>query len=321
MTLSHEIKLTENIFLKESPYTSTEEIEISKITDNREFKPGFCLCISCNQKSSFAYAKEKAIKAKTIVINTLRLLYAYSWGNNTYEKAVFLEQSKKYYSYSNFYYSYDNGPFQLSESFNINYNDELYQSFWKNFIKYKDNDADLFQLLFSIADSALHNNNYDRSINALFERSFQWLSEALDERTIEMKALKATISLEALLNFKSDKNKEIMKKSGIKSVFAERISRINKSDNAAYKKAEILYNARSKIAHGGRIELPVYLDITKINKAINADEIKTLADFDVIEFTATTILLAIQCYSSFYPEGLNKIRYGQTLPECIDNVT
>jgi hypothetical protein len=70
-------------------------------------------------------------------------------------------------------------------------------------------------------------------------------------------------------------------------------------ENDAERKAIKLYNERSSIAHGS----PSKNDF----------------DFDIVRFTATTILLSIQLFSRF-KTGLDETGFNKSLPDFIDNL-
>ena len=102
----------------------------------------------------------------------------------------------------------------------------------------------------------------------------------------------------SLINFKSDSKRSDIDSDRFKDTFIRRTIAINTYQDNAESKAIELYNARSSIAHG-----------SPLRKGIS---------FDAVLFTATTVILAIQLFSTFKSKGIDEVGFDKTLPQYIE---
>ena len=300
--LEENLTLHQNIYLEKVEESSLKIKKMEKYMFSRTFEPNFNICISSNIKASYKYSEERGIRANDATLNALLVLYGFKSGSNHWNSPIIKETDYKQHCFSYFLSGKKGDELNENTLHSFSYNNELYEQFWdmlnRSFTDIGQNK--IHRTLFNIPYKIMSNTNFDKSVGNIIERSLKWFSDAIDEKDWEIKIVKLTISIESLVNFKSDSKKADLESERFKEMFINRVSIINNFDNDVKRKAGELYNARSSIAHGSPL--------------------KKGFDFDVVRFTATTILLSVQLFSQFKNNGIDETDFNKTLPNFIDSL-
>ncbi|MBB1274068.1 HEPN domain-containing protein [Psychromonas sp. SR45-3] len=297
--LDDNLNLNERIYLEANDKSLIDTNKMEKYLFSRAFEPNYNICISSKTKSSYKYSEERAIRAKNTTLNILLVLYGCRCGNNSWVSPIVKTENQKQHFFNYFHSAKKGEAFEESSSYKFSYNNDLYKKFWAMFNNSFSDQANLHKLLFSIPDRVMSNVNFNKSVCSIIERSLKWFSDAIDEQDSEIKIVKLAIAIESLVNFKGDSKSNDLENDRFKKMFVDRVRIINESDSDAGRKATELYNARSSVAHGSPL--------------------KNRFDFDVVRFTATTLLLSIQLFSLFEKNGLDEMGFSKKLPKFIDD--
>ncbi|GAA0832455.1 hypothetical protein GCM10009112_19230 [Marinomonas arenicola] len=295
--LTEEIKLSKNIKIDNISEKYSKKDYLDRYKNSRDFEPNRYITIFSDINTSFKYAEKRALKASNFSLDALLVLYGFFFGNNNFLNPIIRSETKKPHTFNFFLYEKNGNKMEESVSYKFNYNNDSYDKFWKNLNTFSTENKETYDLLFSIADKIIKNDSFEKSIGELFTRSFKWFSDAIDEKDKELQIVKLTISIETLVNFDDESKTTDNFKN---RVYLINHSNKNKKSNHTKEYAATLYNARSRIAHGD-----------SYNKNFN---------FDIVNFTATTLLLALQIFSHFGKKGLNETGFKRKLPDFIDNL-
>ena len=298
MGLDKNVELYQNISLINESNLSLDDKSVEKYMHTRTFKPNYNINILSDVKASYKYSTDRAMRAKEATINILQALHGSTFGNAESE-GPFVKDSDRQPHYMTFFLAGIRGrELTDSRSYHFNYNKKSSEKFWDLFENSLSSEAKLHNLLFSVPDKILNNADFDKSLGALIERSLRWLADAINEQNNETKIVKLTVAIESLINFKSDSKRSDIDSDRFKDTFIRRTIAINTYQDNVESKAIELYNARSSIAHG-----------SPLKKGIS---------FDAVLFTATTVILAIQLFSTFKSKGIDEIGFDKALPQYIE---
>jgi hypothetical protein len=297
--LEKSLPLYENISLEKEENSTLEIKTMEKYMFSRAFEPNFNICISSSIKTSHKYSEERAIRANDATLNGFLVLYGFISRDNSWNSPIIKMDDYKQHHFSYFLSGKKGGALNENTLQTFSHNNRLCKDFWEIINSSFSEQAKLYKLLFSIPNRIMSNPNFDKSICSIIERSLKWFSDAIDEKNREIKIVKLTIAIESLVNFKSDAKKADLENDRFKETFVNRVVIINNFDDDVKRKAQELYNGRSSIAHGSLFK-----------KGFN---------FDIIQFTATTILNSIILFSRF-KTGLEETGFNKVLPEFIDSL-
>ena len=296
--LNEDIKLYDSVSLVKEADFSLEHKELKKYMHSRTFEPNYSIQILSNIKASYKYSTSKAIRAKEATINILLILYGSAFGDIT-TNGLFINDDDKKPHYMKFHRSGRRGEkLEDSRYYSYSHDKNNCEKFWDMLQKDFDKQKKFYNILFNISDKIINNNNFEKSVGSLLERSLKWFGDAIDEDNYENKIVKLTIAIESLVNFKSDSKTNDTDSERFTEIFVRRVCVINANQENVKEKATILYKARSTIAHGSSLKV-------KLN-------------FDIVSFAAVTILFAIQLFSKFKKCGIDEIGFQKTLPSFID---
>ncbi|MGI2880661.1 hypothetical protein ACRTDO_07580 [Vibrio furnissii] len=300
--LERNLSLYKGINLVKEDNVELESRDLEQYMHSRTFEPNYNIHIISSVKSSKEYSSIRATRAREATANLLTCLYGVYLGNDN-TNGPFIKDEDYNPHYLHYFSSGKKGEaLEGNRLYKFHYNADKCKQFWDVFENDFSQQAVLHNLLFSIPSKIINNDNFDKTVASLTERSLRWFADAVNEKNHEIKIVKLAIAIESLVNFYSDSKKRDSHSEKFKETFIKRVCILNTYDESVESKAIKLYKARSSIAHGSTLKIAF--------------------DFDVIRFTAITILHAIQLFSMFKSKGLDETGFDRSLPHFIDaNVT
>ncbi|MDW6016742.1 HEPN domain-containing protein [Vibrio plantisponsor] len=296
--LERNLSLYKDINLVKEDNLELEGRDLEQYMHSRTFEPNYSIHIISSVKSSKEYSSTRAIRAREATTNLLTCLYGVYLGNDN-TNGPFIKDEDYNPHYLHYFSSGKKGEtLEGNRLYKFHYNADKCKQFWDVFENDFSEQVVLHNLLFSIPSKIINNDNFDKTVASLTERSLRWFADAINEKNYEIKIVKLAIAIESLVNFYSDSKKSDANSEKFKEIFIKRVCIINTYDKDVESKATKLYKARSSIAHGSTLKITF--------------------DFDVIRFTAATILLAIQLFSMFENKGLDETGFDKRLPKFIE---
>jgi hypothetical protein len=230
-----------------------------------------------------------AEKAKNTTFNILKLL-----ATRLSPNAIPLITSDDRVKNPFHFYRYGTNCNSLFNATTHNFPNFQFQSkmFWNEFHQTQHVQNSLIPIAFKIVELLLTPNFSSERVVDRFERALLWYGDAVTEYISFQQIQKIVSSLEALVNFHEEKVTE-----NFKIRIANLHISYNGLDEKIKKKANQLYDARSKIVHG-------------------SSHYETF-DFCIIDFSSETLLRAIYYFSIF---GFDKTGFNKSLPKFLDEI-